>query len=114
MSLKSLIVELFLSKEVAAIKARLAEASAALAKIEAQVVGIAKEAAPEAQKLASDVLTTVLSAADDIRVKESGFLHDWEAAAYKVYNSWPISWAITPQRAGVSSVSSISIKPPLL
>jgi hypothetical protein len=86
MSLKSLIVELFLSKEVAAIKARLAEASAALTKIEAQVVAVAKEAAPEVQKLASDVLTTVLSAADDIRVKEAGFLHDWEEAAYKIYN----------------------------
>jgi hypothetical protein len=87
MSIKALIAELFLSKEVAAIKARLAEASAALTKIEAQVVGIAKEAAPEAQKLASDVLTTILSAADDIRVKESGYLHDWEADAYKVYNA---------------------------
>lgn len=82
---KALIVKLFLSKEVAALKERLAEASAALQKIETKIVAIPKEAAPEVHKLAGEVLQEVLNAADQVRTKESGFVHGWEAEAYKLY-----------------------------
>lgn len=82
---QALIIKLFLQKEVAALKTRLAEASTALQKIEAQIVGIEKEAAPEVHKLAGEVLQTILSAADQVRTKEAGFVHTWEADAYKLY-----------------------------
>lgn len=86
-AIKKLVVAIFLNKEVAALKTRLAEASAALDKIETTVVGLAKEAPVEAQKLAEEVLKTVLSSADKVRAKESGFVHDWEEKAYAAYNA---------------------------
>lgn len=81
---KALIVKLFLSKEVSALKSRLAEASKALTQIEAKVVAVSKEAAPEVHLLAEDVLKTVLASADQVHV-ERDFVHQWEANAYKAY-----------------------------
>lgn len=33
------------------------------------------------------MLKHVLSSADDVRIKEEGFVHDWERKAYAVYNA---------------------------
>jgi hypothetical protein len=83
---KSLIVSFFLQKEVNALKIRLAEASDALKRIETVVVSIDKESSRETQQIASKVLQKVLSSADQVRTRDSGFVHDWEEAAYATYN----------------------------
>ncbi len=84
---KSLIVKIFLQKEVNALKVRLSEASNALKKIEASVVALPRGASADTHALAEAVLKHVLSSADAVRVKEEGFVHDWERKAYSVYNA---------------------------
>lgn len=84
---KALIVKLFLQREVNALKIRLAEASNALKKIEATVVALPREATDDAHKLGETVLKQILSSADVVRVKEEGFVHEWEEGAYSVYNA---------------------------
>jgi cell division septum initiation protein DivIVA len=84
---KTIIIKLFLSKEVAALKTRLAQATKALDTIEKSVVSIAKEAPLEAHALASVVLREVLDSADSVREKADGFAHEWELTAYADYKA---------------------------
>jgi len=72
--LKSVIIRLFLQKEVSALRIRLAEASDALKRIESDVVAIDAEASEETRELAEKILTRVLSSADQVRSRDAGFL----------------------------------------
>jgi hypothetical protein len=71
-----------LNQEVSALKSRLAEATIALDRIEAAVVAIDKDAPVEVHALTATILRQVLSSADHVRPKESGFVHAWEREAY--------------------------------
>jgi hypothetical protein len=51
------------------------------------VLLVSKDAPQEVHDLASDVLAKLLGSADQIRVKETGFVHAWEERAYDIYNS---------------------------
>lgn len=82
---KNLVVSLFLKTELAALKSRLEEATAALDKIEKEAVSIAKEASAEVQALGEKVLGIVLSSADKVRAKEAPFIHEWEQKLYEAY-----------------------------
>jgi hypothetical protein len=54
---------------------------------EAAVVAIDKDAAAEVHALAATILRQVLSSADHVRSKESGFAHAWERKAYADYEA---------------------------
>jgi hypothetical protein len=73
--------------EVDALKSRLHEASDALNRIEKRVLLVSKDSPQEVHDLASDVLNKLLGSADQVRSKETGFIHAWEARAYDIYNS---------------------------
>jgi len=75
-----------LNQEVSALKCRLAEATIALDRIEA-AVAIDKDAPAEVHSLATTILRQVLSSADHVRPKESGFVHAWERETYADYES---------------------------
>lgn len=80
-------VPVLLDNEVSALKSRLAEATIALDRIEAAVVAIDKDAPAEVHALAATILRQVLSSADHVRPKESGFVHAWEREAYADYEA---------------------------
>jgi hypothetical protein len=82
---KALIIRIFLKKEAEALRSRLAEASAALDKIEKTVTSISTDAAAETHELAERVLTHVLSSADKLRTKETVIVHAWEQKLYSAY-----------------------------
>ena len=76
-----------LDQKVSALKCRLAAATIALDRIEATVVAIDKHAPADVHALATTILRQVLSSADDVRPKKSGFVHAWEREAYADYEA---------------------------
>jgi hypothetical protein len=80
-------VPVLLDNDVSALKCRLAEATIALDRIEAAVVAIDKNAPAEVHALATAILRQVLSSADHVRPKASGFVHAWEREAYAAYEA---------------------------
>ena len=85
MTFKQLVADVFLSKEITALKTEAADATAALDKIAADVVGIAKEAPAEVHTLAAKVLSEVLASADKVRTRTTPVVHAWAAKLYSDY-----------------------------
>ena len=83
--IKSSVIFLFLSKEVAALKSRLAEATAALDKIEKEVISVPVEASAEVHALGERVLGYILTSADDVRSMGGSIVHAWAQKLYAIY-----------------------------
>lgn len=85
--LKKLVIWAFLQKEIAALEARLSEASTALDKVEGVVVTVAKDASADAQALGEKVLTEVLASADKIRSAAAPVEQEWAKKLYAAYEA---------------------------